>query len=151
MSTPFNRSARIRRMNLKKGSPMAGEAELNDRLEKLYHEVMSDGTVPAIVREAIKDVRNTFHEVFFGKSERGGESGAPLNPLFHDIIEAQKSTGKGLGRRPMGVAATLAQRSGRLGQAPARSPMTTGTAFTARNAGWMGRAFTARERRTANR
>ncbi len=76
---------------------MATENEINEHMEKAYHAAMRDGTVPAIVREAIKDVRNTVHEVFFGKSERGGESGAPLNPLFHDIIEARKSHGDEFG------------------------------------------------------
>jgi hypothetical protein len=83
---------------------MAAEAEIDqyyehavDTMAKVYHEVNRDGTVPAVAREAIKDVRNTIHEIFFGKSERGGESGAPLNPLFADIIEARKEHGEMFG------------------------------------------------------
>lgn len=34
----------------------------------------------AIVREAIKDVRSTIHEIFFGQRESFGEPGTPLNP-----------------------------------------------------------------------
>lgn len=36
--------------------------------------------IKAIVREAIKDVRQTVNEVFFGKGEHAPEPGAPLNP-----------------------------------------------------------------------
>src|SRR5713101_5694525 len=36
--------------------------------------------VKAMGREAIKDVRNTIHETFFGKPEHMAEPGAPLNP-----------------------------------------------------------------------
>ncbi|MDZ4858030.1 MAG: hypothetical protein SGI88_03535 [Candidatus Hydrogenedentes bacterium] len=36
--------------------------------------------VKAMAREAVKDVRNTIHEVFFGKGEGMSEQGTPLNP-----------------------------------------------------------------------
>ena len=98
---------------------MATENELNehyqhamDTMARAYHAVTRDGSVPAVAREAIKDVRNTIHEVFFGKSERGGEPGAPLNPLFHDIIEARNAHGEELG--PSG-----------LGQGPTPGPLLT--------------------------
>lgn len=67
---------------------MAGDGGLASRA---YHAVMRDGTVAAIGREAIKDVRSTIMEVFFGKGERGAEPGTPLNPLFYDIVAARNS------------------------------------------------------------
>jgi hypothetical protein len=80
---------------------MAAENEIQGYLEQsqavvsaAYNGLMRDGTVPGLGREAIKDVRNTFNEVFFGKGERGSEPGTPLNPLFHDIVEARKSHGE---------------------------------------------------------
>ena len=47
--------------------------------------VMADRSVAAIGREAVKDVRDTIHQVFFGQHERGGEIGAPMNPLASEI------------------------------------------------------------------
>jgi hypothetical protein len=38
------------------------------------------GELNAIGREAIKDIRNTVHEAFFGRPETPGEPGTPLNP-----------------------------------------------------------------------
>ena len=40
-----------------------------------YNAAMRDGSIPAIGREAVKDVRNTIHEVFFGRGERGSRAG----------------------------------------------------------------------------
>jgi hypothetical protein len=45
----------------------------------------------AMGREAIKDVRNTIHEVFFGQREGIGEPGAPLN-----YTQAEISKDRGL-------------------------------------------------------
>jgi hypothetical protein len=77
---------------------MAAENEMQDYFNKVgeaagaaYNAAMRDGSIPGIAREAVKDVRNTLNEVFFGHGERGGEPGAPLNPLFHDIVQARKS------------------------------------------------------------
>jgi hypothetical protein len=77
---------------------MAAEAEIQEFLNKAaelagagYDAAMRDGSIPAIGREAVKDVRNTIHEFFFGRGERGGEPGTPLNPLFHDIVQARKA------------------------------------------------------------
>lgn len=47
--------------------------------------VTKDGTVAAIAREAVKDVRDTTHDVFFGRGERPGEPGAPLNPTQGEV------------------------------------------------------------------
>lgn len=51
--------------------------------------VKNDITLGAMSREAVKDVRNMFMEVFFGKPEHGGELGAPMNPLASDLIAAR--------------------------------------------------------------
>jgi hypothetical protein len=58
-----------------------------------YHRVMRDGTIAAIAREAVKDIRSTIMEIFFGKAERGSEPGTPLTPLFYDQIQSRKSHG----------------------------------------------------------
>ena len=55
------------------------------------HAVTTNTTVTGFFREAIKDVRNMFMEVFFGRGERGGEPGTPLNPLYYDLVAARKS------------------------------------------------------------
>ncbi len=77
---------------------MAAESELQRYLDKAqanvaaaYHSVMKDGSVAAIGREGIKDVRNTINEIFFGRSDRGVEPGTPLNPLFSDLAEDRRS------------------------------------------------------------
>jgi hypothetical protein len=41
----------------------------------------------AMGREAIKDMRNTVHEVFFGQREGPGEPGAPLNYTQAEISQ----------------------------------------------------------------
>jgi hypothetical protein len=68
---------------------MAAEAETQQFFKNLYHNAMKDGTLPAMGREAVNDVRNTFNEVFFGKGERGPEAGTPLHPTFADILDAR--------------------------------------------------------------
>lgn len=76
---------------------MAGEAEFQERMFKPAGEklaaasqaVTRDGTVPAIAREAIKDVRSTIMEVFFGQAERGHEPGAPLNPTQGEVAASR--------------------------------------------------------------
>ena len=77
---------------------MAAEAEIQEFLNKAgelagagYDAAMRDGSLPAMGREAVKDIRNTIHEFFFGRGERGVEPGTPLNPLFHDIVQARES------------------------------------------------------------
>ncbi|WP_152054185.1 hypothetical protein [Tautonia marina] len=58
---------------------------LLDFLAEAITGVMSDRSVAAMGREAVKDVRDTVHQVFFGQHERGGEIGAPMNPLASEI------------------------------------------------------------------
>ena len=53
--------------------------------------VMQDGTIAAAGREAIKDVRSTMFDVFFGQPERGGEPGAPLNPTQGEVAEMRRA------------------------------------------------------------
>lgn len=73
---------------------MAAEAEMQsqffDRARAVLAAVMRDGTVAAVCREGIKDVRNTVHETYFGRGENAGEPGAPLNPTQGEIAAARK-------------------------------------------------------------
>lgn len=74
-------------------SPDAQAAERDDRgsvplldfLADAIAGIASDRSVAAIGREAVKDVRETIMETFFGDPDRGGEIGAPLNPLPSEI------------------------------------------------------------------
>jgi hypothetical protein len=59
------------------------------------------GELAAMMREMIKDLRNTQHEVFFGQPERSGEPGAPLNPTQGEITadrQREASTPSGIAR-----------------------------------------------------
>ena len=38
------------------------------------------GQAKAMLREAVKDVRGTLHETYFGRPEHAGEPGAPMVP-----------------------------------------------------------------------
>jgi hypothetical protein len=73
---------------------VAAEAEMQsqffDRARAVLAAVMRDGTVAAVCREGIKDVRNTVHETYFGRGENAGEPGAPLNPTQGEIAAARK-------------------------------------------------------------
>ena len=87
----------------------------------VWNTVMKDGTVPAIGREAIKDVRNALHEFFFGHGERFGEPGAPLNLTQGEIAADRRDTVHGYvqphgGRSPSAIAA---QAHGMLGHGQA--------------------------------
>src|ERR1700678_1119852 len=69
---------------------MAAEAEMQSKSVWLYHKAMKDGSVPALGRELVNDVRGTIFEIFFGKGERGAEAGTPLHPLFTDILKGRE-------------------------------------------------------------
>lgn len=73
---------------------MATGVETNEaffaRAEAIIAHAMVDGTIAAIGRESVKELRDTFHKVFFGEHERGGEIGAPLNPLYGELAEAKE-------------------------------------------------------------
>lgn len=47
----------------------------------------------AMAREAVKDVRNTVHETFFGHREGMGEPGAPLNYTQAEISQDRGMVG----------------------------------------------------------
>jgi hypothetical protein len=66
------------------------QSQFFDRARALLGAIMRDGTVAAMGREAIKDVRNTLHETYFGQGEHGGEPGAPLNPTQGEIAAARQ-------------------------------------------------------------
>ena len=74
---------------------MASETEMVEerffaRFEAIIAPIMVDGTVAAIGRELVADVRQTFNEVFFGHHEHRSEIGSPLNPLYSDLAEARE-------------------------------------------------------------
>lgn len=48
------------------------------------------GEVKAIGREAIKDVRGTLHQIFFGQAEHAPEPGTPLNPTQQMVTDELK-------------------------------------------------------------
>lgn len=62
-----------------------------------------DGTVPSIGREAIKDVRNTIHEIFFGRPEGHNEPGTPLNPTQGEIAADRREANHPYGFSQSGV------------------------------------------------
>jgi hypothetical protein len=48
----------------------------------------------AMTREAIKDVRSTVHQFYFGRAEGAGEPGAPLNPTMQEVTQSRDISGK---------------------------------------------------------
>ena len=56
------------------------EAMLAKRNEWAQQQPSLGAEVRAMAREAVKDIRSTVHETFFGKPEHAPEMGAPLNP-----------------------------------------------------------------------
>jgi hypothetical protein len=70
-----------------------GASVIADQAKKVGQAIKDDltkGSGPAIGREAIKDVRGTVNQVFFGQAEGVGEPGAPLNPLQSEVAEQRK-------------------------------------------------------------
>lgn len=53
---------------------------LAKRQEWLESQPSLSGQLAAIGREAVKDIRSTMHETFFGRPEHVPEMGTPLNP-----------------------------------------------------------------------
>ena len=68
-------------------------AEQAKKTAQAIKDDLTKGTGPSIGREAVKDVRDTVHQVFFGQSEGIGEPGAPLNPLPSEVAEERKEAG----------------------------------------------------------
>lgn len=56
------------------------EQLLAKRAEWLQSQPSLGAELKAMGREAIKDIRGTIHESFFGKPEHASELGTPLNP-----------------------------------------------------------------------
>jgi hypothetical protein len=58
------------------------------------------GQMEAMAREAVKDVRGTIHQAFFGQMEHAPEQGTPLNPTpqivteqlggYQDLLDSQQ-------------------------------------------------------------
>jgi hypothetical protein len=67
----------------------------------MWQIVMKDGTVAAMGREAVKDVRSTLFQVAFGHGEHHGEAGAPLNPTQGEIASDRKGSVYGVGSFPI--------------------------------------------------
>jgi hypothetical protein len=44
----------------------------------------------AMTREAVKDIRGTLHQIFFGQPEHMAEAGTPLNPTQQIVTEGLK-------------------------------------------------------------
>lgn len=53
------------------------------------------GEIKAIAREAVKDIRGTIMQVFFGQPEHQSEPGTPYNPT--QIMVTREIDGKGKG------------------------------------------------------
>lgn len=53
----------------------------------------------AMGREAIKDVRATAHETFFGKHEHASEIGTPLNPPSYEVTAERGNVHGGLAEK----------------------------------------------------
>jgi hypothetical protein len=56
------------------------EAMLATRAEWAASQPSLSAELKAMGREAVKDIRGTIHETFFGKPEHMPEMGTPLNP-----------------------------------------------------------------------
>lgn len=93
-------------------------------VDSVVHTATTNSTFTGLIREAIKDGRNAIMEFFFGKGERGGEPGTPLNPLFHDIVAARESYGAAHEAAPSITASILANPQGFLAspQGPEHAP-----------------------------
>ena len=60
--------------------PSAWEQMLAKRAEWAASQPSLAAELKAMGREAVKDIRGTLHETYFGKPEHAGELGTPLNP-----------------------------------------------------------------------
>ncbi len=80
---------------------MTEPASFSERMNRLYHAAMKDGSLAAVFREAIKDLRSTVMEVFLSSGEHGSEPGTPYNPLFRDLLDAREHHVSQLESQPM--------------------------------------------------
>ena len=72
----------------------AFERMLDKRAEWAAQQPALGAEINAMTREAVKDVRNSIHQVFFGKGEGMGEPGAPLNPTMQEVTADRDTDGK---------------------------------------------------------
>jgi hypothetical protein len=107
------------------GAPsMRGDAEPSTFLQwvRANHAKQPNvmGEIKAIIREAIKDIRQTVNQVFFGQHEHAPEAGTPLNPTPQAVTQdmgnfhgysASKDAGRG-----QSYADLLNQTAARAGQ-----------------------------------
>jgi hypothetical protein len=70
------------------------ERALDKRAEWAANQPSLGAEVNAMGREAIKDVRNTIHQAFFGKQEGMSEPGTPLNPTPQEVTADRETMGK---------------------------------------------------------
>lgn len=113
---------------------MPAESEMQDALSKTRDAVNAalgavarDGTLPAIGREALKDLHNTLNEVFFGRGDGPAEPGAPLNPTQGEVAAGRREDLHPYGSLPTPAAAHASAGDiahdrdvARAGQAPGR-------------------------------
>jgi hypothetical protein len=64
-------------------------------LEK-FSEWIERNRFPALGREAVKDIRGTMHQVYFGTPEHPSEPGTPLNPT--SFMTTEEVTGRKMER-----------------------------------------------------
>jgi hypothetical protein len=67
--------------------PGVWEQMLAKRAEWAAQQPSFSSEIRASAREAIKDIRNTVHETFFGKPEHMPEPGAPLQPTQAEMTK----------------------------------------------------------------
>jgi len=72
----------------------AFETLLDKRAEWAAQQPSLGAEVKAMGREAIKDVRGSIHEVFYGKAEGISEIGAPMSPTMQELTMDRDVAGK---------------------------------------------------------
>jgi hypothetical protein len=70
------------------------ERMLDKRAEWAAKQPSLGSEIRAMGREAVKDIRNSIHEVFFGKGEGLSEPGTPLSPTMQEVTMDRDVTGK---------------------------------------------------------
>jgi hypothetical protein len=72
----------------------AFEKLLDKRAEWAAQQPSLGAEIKAMGREAVKDIRNSVHQVFFSKGEGMGEPGAPMNPTMQEVTQQRDTLGK---------------------------------------------------------
>jgi hypothetical protein len=72
--------------------PTLAQRYLSNWQENFAQRQPFSSAVASLWREAVKDVRGTMNEVFFGQGEHASEPGTPLNPTMQMITS--EITGK---------------------------------------------------------